>query len=295
MTTEKKTQANVQQNIEPKQKENAIEKYKNAKDQFELACKNSNAIAIVNNAASAFMAVDVIKSLRELLTNEVMNEVFMPLMNTKVGFLTDRTGRPAKNGEVKPFYSIDIVRDCLIDAVCLGLLPTGNQFNILAEKMYPTKEGYTALLKKAEIKNFLEVGIDKGTNPNYAEIPVKVNYEHNGLKNSFTVIATVKKDQYSSHDQLRGKAERRAKRQLYEYITGCDFGDGDEESTIPISNKTNINPQMQSAQTIDIQDANVISETDSKKDKKTNAMTKDEALNPKKEEDATQSNELKFS
>ena len=45
-------------------------------------------------------------------------------------------------------------------------------------------------------------------------------------------MATVKKDTYSSHDQLRGKAERRAKKVLYEYITGCDLGDGDEESTI---------------------------------------------------------------
>ena len=44
-------------------------------------------------------------------------------------------------------------------------------------------------------------------------------------------MATVKKDSCSSHDQLRGKAERRAKKTLYEYITGCDFGDADEQSS----------------------------------------------------------------
>lgn len=43
-------------------------------------------------------------------------------------------------------------------------------------------------------------------------------------------MATVKKDDYSSPDQIRGKAERRAKKALYEYITGCDFGDADEQS-----------------------------------------------------------------
>ena len=51
-----------------------------------------------------------------------------------------------------------------------------------------------------------------------------------GEKNSFGIVATVKKDDYSSPDQIRGKAERRAKKALYEYITGCDFGDADEQS-----------------------------------------------------------------
>lgn len=43
-------------------------------------------------------------------------------------------------------------------------------------------------------------------------------------------MATVKKDDYSSPDQIRGKAERRAKKALYEYITGCDFGEADDQS-----------------------------------------------------------------
>lgn len=39
------------------------------------------------------------------------------------------------------------------------------------------------------------------------------------------------KNDYSSNDQIRGKAERKAKKALYEYITGSDFEDGDETST----------------------------------------------------------------
>ncbi len=150
-------------------------------------------------------------------------------MKIKVGFLTDRNPK-AKNP--KPIYSIEIVRDCLIDAIMIGLLPTGNQFNIIAERMYPTKEGYTALLKKISVKYLMDVSFDKNTNQQYAEIPVKVNYEHNGEKNSFTVVATVKKDTYSSSDQLRGKAERYAKKRLFEYITGIDYGDADENSSV---------------------------------------------------------------
>ena len=169
------------------------------------------------------------------MTDEVMDKVFMPLMNTKIGFLTDRNGRARSGGRAPlPLYTRDIVRDCIIDAVTIGLLPTGNQFNIIAERMYPTKEGYTSLLRKLGVKYFIDTSYDKGQTQNFAEIPCKINYEYNGEKNGFSIIATVKKDDYSSHDQLRGKAERKAKKALYEYITGCDFGDADEQSSVPI-------------------------------------------------------------
>ena len=63
-----------------------------------------------------------------------------------------------------------------------------------------------------------------------AGVSCKVNYSFNGESNSFSIIATVKKDSYSSLDQILGKAERKAKKALFEYITGCDFGDADEQS-----------------------------------------------------------------
>ncbi len=204
---------------------------KAAKETFELACKEAQNLQIVNNFGAAFQAVSIVNLLKSALTNEVMDEVFMPLMNTKIGFLTDRNGRPNSRGQVKPLYSREIVRDCVIDAVAIGLLPTGNQFNIIAERMYPTKEGYTALLRKLGVKYFIDVSFDKSQTQGFAEIPCKISYQHNGEKNSFSIVATVKKDDYSSPDQLRGKAERRAKKALYEYITGCDFGDADEDSS----------------------------------------------------------------
>lgn len=206
-----------------------------AKEKFELACKDASALQIVSNFGAAFTAVNVIALLREAMTDEVMDKVFMPLMNTKIGFLTDRNGRARSGGRAPlPLYTRDIVRDCIIDAVTIGLLPTGNQFNIIAERMYPTKEGYTSLLRKLGVKYFIDTSYDKGQTQNFAEIPCKINYEYNGEKNGFSIIATVKKDDNSSHDQLRGKAERKAKKALYEYITGCDFGDADEQSSVPI-------------------------------------------------------------
>ena len=218
-----------------------------SKQKFELACQSAKSIQIANNFGTAFEAVTVVALLRESLTDDVMKAVFMPLMNTKVGFLTDHSGKPNSKGVTYPLYSIAVVRDAIIDAISIGLLPTGNQMNIISERMYPTKEGYTDLLKKLGVKYILDISYDKGTNTNFAEIPVKISYEHEGEKNSFTTMCTVKKDSYSSHDQLRGKAERRAKKVLYEYITGCDFGDADEGSgitVIPFVDVTNT-PQFQ--------------------------------------------------
>lgn len=204
-----------------------------AKEKFEVALRDASAIDIVNNFGAAFNAARVITLLREALTDEVMVKVFMPLMNTKVGFRTDRDGKPDKSGKVKSLYDIATVRDAIIDAAIIGLLPTGNQFNIISGTMYPTKEGYTVLLKKIGAKYIIDVQQDRSQNPAFAEFPCKISYSYNGEKNSLTVVATVRRDQYSSNDQLRGKAERRAKKALYEYLTGTDYGDADETSSRP--------------------------------------------------------------
>lgn len=206
----------------------------NARKQFELACKSAEGLQTLNNFGAAFQAVNVVSLLRQALTDEVMDAVFMPLMNTKIGFLTDHTGKARGNRPPLQPYGREIVRDAIIDAVTVGLMPTGNQFNIIAERMYPTKEGYTALLRRLGVKYFIETGYDKSQAEGFAEIPCKITYSYGGERNAFSITATVKKDSYSSPDQIRGKAERRAKKALYEYITGCDFGDADEDSSTPI-------------------------------------------------------------
>lgn len=204
-----------------------------AQEKFEVALRDASAIDIVNNFGAAFNAARVITLLREALTDEVMARVFMPLMNTKVGFRTDRDGKPDKNGRTKPLYDVPTVRDAIIDAAIIGLLPTGNQFNIISGTMYPTKEGYTVLLKKIGAKYVIDVQQDRSQNPAFAEFPCKITYSYNNEKNSLTINATVRRDQYSSNDQLRGKAERRAKKALYEYLTGTDYGEADETSSRP--------------------------------------------------------------
>lgn len=197
------------------------------KEKFEMAVNNAHSINLFENTTAAFGAAIAIKELRGILTTELMNEVFMPLMNTRVGFMTDKPTRDKPN----VLYSLEEVRNCLIDGICIGLLPTGNQINIIAGRMYPTKEGYTALLKKIGVKYVINIGQDASQSPTIAELKVRIDYEYKGEKNAFPYTAQLKKTDYTGIDQLKGKAERRAKKALFEYLTGCDLGEGDATDT----------------------------------------------------------------
>lgn len=212
------------------EKRNVLSTLDNTREKFELACNDAQSLHLLKSFGSAFTAVTIVKTLRDILTNEVMNEVFMPLMNTKIGFLTDATG---KGKHPKTPYPIPIVRDIIIEAITIGLLPTGNQFNIISGNMYPTKEGYTYLLKKLNCKYHIVKGYDTTQDgSSYGEIVTTITFEERGEKKNFVINNIVKKDGYSSQDQLQGKAEKKAKKILYEYLTGHDYGDNEVESNI---------------------------------------------------------------
>jgi hypothetical protein len=74
----------------------------------------------------------------------------MALQGSNLGFKTDKD----KTGG----YSEAEVKTCLIDAVLLGLQPTGNEFNIIASQMYPTGVGFGALIKTTpRLKLFFKI------------------------------------------------------------------------------------------------------------------------------------------
>lgn len=192
--------------------------------QFGELASELNGLQLGRDMVAIFAAASYVAKMREFLTPEIMKTYIMPLMNTKIGFLTDKTKGSDR-------YSVDIVRDCLIDAIAFGLQPTQNQFNILAGKMYPTKEGYSSLLKSNGIKYLIDIGKDEPQGTDTVRFPVSIKYSVENNDGNIDLNIYVKKDSYSSLDALRGKAERKAKKQLYEYIMGIDLGEGDEFST----------------------------------------------------------------
>lgn len=217
-----------------------------AKHDFALVMQEAQGLDIVNNVAGAFETAIVVNKLEAILTDEVMNAVFMPLMNKKIGFLTDRDpNKPDKNG-IKPTpYSVSTVRTCIIDAAAVGLLPTGNQFNIISGTMYPAKAGFTSLLNKMKQSMGLLYSFEfdaeataKSSDPSYVAIPCKVSYrtKREDLKGIFKYVAMVKSNgATSTTDQLRGKAERKCKKAFLEFMTGMDLGEADASDTVDVS------------------------------------------------------------
>lgn len=211
----------------------AIQVNPELEERFIALCTEAGELQLADSVSYTFKAAAVVQSLRAMLTKDVVDKYFIPLMGTRIGFLTDRD-KPDKNGNKQDPYGWETVRDCVIDAACRGLAPVGNQFNIISGSMYPTKEGYTALLKRIGSKYFITKSEDKAAPGSpVARIDCKIYYEYNGQKRDYTYTATPKKNNFSSLVQLQGKAERKAKKSLYEYLTGVDLGDADEDSSEP--------------------------------------------------------------
>lgn len=188
----------------------------------------------VNGFQKAFVmssAIDVIKS---QLTDEYMKPI-MALQGSSLGFKTDQDTIKEKVGgkwvtKKGDGYPMEIVKECLIEGVFLGLEATGNQFNIIGGNMYPTREGFGALLDKMPNlkKNFEYKNIQQPAGQKVAYVTVNITWQIDGETAKKQIIEfPIKSNEYTSYDALIGKAERKAKRWLFNTIKGTDISDGD--------------------------------------------------------------------
>lgn len=184
-----------------------------------------------------------VAKLREALDEKVM-KALLKLKNSKLGFRTDEAAN-------QPPYPMDLVRDCIIDAATLGLQCVGNQFNIIGGNMYVTKEGFTFLLRQlsqqgqlrdmkfiyhpAEIMESSTMGTTRN-GEQYQKIEregrvvveVSCNYQGKAISEKLEFVIRVNKGM--SQDAVLGKAERKAKAWLYNYLTDQAISDGEAEA-----------------------------------------------------------------
>lgn len=128
-----------------------------AVDQFSREARNeiAKAQAADNPMMVALMTARALNGLRELVTNDMMSDV-MGLMNSQLGFLTDRDPtRPDKHGNRPEPYPVDIVKDSFITAQMWGARPVGNEFNIISNRAYRTVGYYRR--KVTEVPGVSEV------------------------------------------------------------------------------------------------------------------------------------------
>jgi hypothetical protein len=168
----------------------------------------------------AFLIATATSELKKLLSPEYMKPI-MELQGNKLGFKTDKDN----NGG----YEVSTVKNCLIEAVLMGVQPFGNQFNIIAGNCYITKEGFGYLLSKYEGLYYEITPMLPRINneKNSAAVVMKVDWILNGKQKSKELDIPVKMNQYMGTDAVIGKATRKARAWLYNTITGSEIPDGD--------------------------------------------------------------------
>ena len=214
----------------------------NPQERMVNICREADKLQITQdlaiNVANSFTAANVMLALRETMTDQVVERYFRPLAGQKFGFRTDRNN-----------YPTEVLRSCIIDAILLGLAPTGNQFNIISGNCYPTKEGYTNLLKKIGVEYKIEILPNMSQDNSYAIMPCRVTYTYGTAKNvKWDKDIVIPKKGNENYDLLAGKANKRIKQALYEYLTGTDWGYSDDEIVVEAAKANNRPAQQQQPQ-----------------------------------------------
>lgn len=218
----------------------------------EIAANSALISGQLSPFSQAITMAEAIKEIRASLTNEVMQTAIMPLMNTKLGFRTDKDpSRPvwkkdpktSKWSEVVPEpYSVEIVRECLIEATLRGVPPVGNCWNIISSQAYITKEGFWHLIGKkiAGISDFkISIGVPKMVKPagdarNASDEEAKgatVNcvaiWKLHGREDRVEREIPIRVNAQMGADAIMGKAERKLLAAAYAQITGTVLSDAD--------------------------------------------------------------------
>jgi hypothetical protein len=200
-----------------------------------------------NHVLRAVKRAAGIKALRKLLNDEFMKEFIMPLQGSRLGFRTDKDREKG--------YSLDVVRDCLIECLLQGGHATGNEFNIIAGNTYFTKEFFKRAV--GEIEGLTDLEILAGVPQNGqggALVPYVASWLMHGKPQSIECLKrklddgteidsriAVRVNSQMGVDAILGKAERKMLARVYNRATGSEVWEGDaDESDAPARRPTNL-------------------------------------------------------
>lgn len=194
---------------------------------------SNKSLSVGSQFTRAFAVANAVGQLRALLTPEVMTPI-MALQNSALGFLTDNKGGT---------YPVNVVKECLIDAVLSGVSPVGNEFNIIKGKCYITKNGMKHKLRDIDGLLFsVTPCIPKVSGEKGAVVVVSVDWTYGGKTEHKDLEFAVKVNEGMGADAINGKATRKAYAWLYEHITGMNANDGETGEDTPIIDAKVVSP-----------------------------------------------------
>lgn len=187
----------------------------------------------INGFEKAYTVATAVEKLSASLTEKYMKPI-MALQGNRLGFKTDKD----KDGG----YPMPIVKNCLIEAVLMGLQPYGNEFNIIAGNTYATKEGLGALLKKTKGLTYEIIQGVPVINGQIASIKMKVRWTLHGSEAQERELEfSMKANAYTTSDAIVGKGIRKTRKWLHDTIHGFEIpvDDSDDNEVKPKSAEIN--------------------------------------------------------
>jgi len=172
-----------------------------------------------------------IVDLRRALTAEVM-EPIMKLMNTDLGFRTDRDpSQRDRDGRQLVPYDMETVRDVVIEAKLRGFRCVGNEFNIISKRFYAAKNGFRRKLTDGKsfpgLSDFRDsYGLPKMTQSG-ATVVAKASWTINGKADSYEQEFGIKVNSMMGADAIIGKAERKLCKRVHDIIAGINTPDAE--------------------------------------------------------------------
>lgn len=200
--------------------------------QSEIDAAKSIALSQVPAMKKAIVMAQAVRQLREYLTNDRMLAI-MELQGTSLGFRTDRDR--GDDGRPGPGYPMATVRDCALEAMIRGVMPVGNEFNIIAARAYITREGFTRLVREYPGLSNLVLcpGIPKALEKG-GIVPFTATFQLNGESKTLVRDIPVKVNSGQGVDAMIGKGTRKMLAYIYATITGSTFfpdGEIDDDPT----------------------------------------------------------------
>jgi hypothetical protein len=212
----------------------AIEKISN---DVEATIKECGVLAIrsLPKFKQALQLASGYRALLKLIDDEFVKWALLPLMGTRLGFLTDMDKEPKEK-----HYGIHVVKTCSIEALIRGFYLTGNEFNIIAGSFYGAKNGYERLVFEFPgVRDIiLQPGVPQPAGDKTALVPYTATWRQDGEVQRMECLQTkdgvdfripVRVNSGMGADGVIGKAERKMYFRIYKRLYGSTFGatDGD--------------------------------------------------------------------
>lgn len=204
----------------------------------DMAGRYLDAIAAAEGHLSrALLRAKAIEALRKAIRPLMVH--ILPLMNTPLGFMTDRDPKRSRGPVTN--YPIEVVEDCVIEAMLRRLRIDGNEWNIISGTCYTTKNGYARLV--AELPGLTDLQVSIGVpalKEGGALVRVRASWKLGGAAMQLTDekgepgrTLAIRVNSGMGADAIAGKAERKALAAVYKAVTGSAHSDGDTQDDLP--------------------------------------------------------------